>query len=254
MDPNCSGRDRRGAPPVPAPGGRRPDVETVVPDDLRDSLGFRVEREKRHRTVAIGQEVDLAGNPHRVPVTRVLTRNLLDGRIGEPRNPDLVGLAAAVALPGRLPLRQRFVGEKRPVRRQRSALRHRQRKHLGKSPLRSHAEDARHVRVTGSLRREQHAFPVVRPAHSGVRPPMPRQPPRHAARGLDDEDVDVAVVLTGKGHLRSVGGEYRILFDAHACRQPVGRAPRARHAPQVSGVREDDVCRVHRGTAEERRR
>jgi hypothetical protein len=62
-------------------------------------------------TVAIGEEVDRIADPDRIPVVRAVAGHLDHARVLEVGNPDWRRLAAAVSLPGRLPLRVRDVGE-----------------------------------------------------------------------------------------------------------------------------------------------
>ena len=76
---------------------------------LPHRLRARVVGEERDRPRAVREEVDGVADPHRVPVVGVLARDLRHARVGEGGDPDGLGLAAAVALPRRLPLEERHV-------------------------------------------------------------------------------------------------------------------------------------------------
>ena len=99
-------------------------------------------------------------------------------------------------------------------------------------------------------RGEEHPLAVRRPAHRDVRPGMPSQALGHAARGRHHEDVDIAVVLAGERDL-DPSGEKTGLFPRPDRSQPAGLAALARHAPEVAGVGEDDLCRAQRGRAKQ---
>ena len=103
-----------------APGPASADLKSrpVVVDDLGDFVGFRVIGEEADRTIAVRKEVDVVADPHGVEVVRIVARNLLHVGIGQARDPDGHGLAAAIALPGGLPLELRRVGDlvNRPAR------------------------------------------------------------------------------------------------------------------------------------------
>src|ERR1039457_7168601 len=64
---------------------------------------------------------------------------------------------------------------------------------------------------------------------------------RLAARGGDHEHVDVAVVLSGKGDLRAVGGEYRVAFEAWIGGEAAGGAAFAGGGPEGACVGECDM-------------
>src|SRR2546425_3070748 len=86
-------------------------IEPVILDELLDLLGACAVAEEGDRTAAVGKEINLVTNPHRVEVVRVLAGNGHHARIGEIGNPDFLRLTATVALPRCLPLEQRYIGQ-----------------------------------------------------------------------------------------------------------------------------------------------
>src|ERR1700730_213352 len=104
-------------------GGSRFDIEPVILDHLSYLFGTSVIRKQRYRAIAVGQEIDGIADPHRIKVVGIISRYLsLDTRIREIDDPDGLGLAATVALPGALPLQVRHVGHTHAVRRIRAFL------------------------------------------------------------------------------------------------------------------------------------
>ena len=91
-------------------------VEPVVRHHLRDLLGLGVVSIERDRTVvlpcavAVREEVDLVADPYRVGVVGVIAGNFDQVESLEVDDPDGAGLAADVALPGRLPLGIGLIG------------------------------------------------------------------------------------------------------------------------------------------------
>jgi len=96
-------------------------------------------------------------------------------------------------------------------------------------------------------RAEENLLAVGRPAHHAIGRRVPRQALGHAAGRRHGEDIDIAVVLAREGEHGAIGREERLGLEAGAGGQPRRGASLAAHAPQISGVREDDVGAVHRG-------
>ena len=76
---------------------------------------------------------------------------------------------------------------------------------------------------------------------------MEGQPPRLAARGRDDEDIEIAIVFAGEGEPLAVGREMRIEFEAGAARDAASLAAFAADDPQIAGERERDLVRASVG-------
>ena len=99
------------------PGLEGLQIQFAVGHHLRDLLALGVipiERDRAavlSRAVAVGEEVDLVADPHRVRVVGVLAGYLFQVEGLEVDDPDGGGLAADVPLPGRLPLGKGLIGE-----------------------------------------------------------------------------------------------------------------------------------------------
>ncbi len=92
-------------------GAGRGHVEAArVVDAARDRAGLGVVGVERGGAVAIGQEVQRVAHPHRVGVVAVAARHGRRVRRRQVGDPQPGRLAAAVLLPGRLPLQERRIG------------------------------------------------------------------------------------------------------------------------------------------------
>ena len=236
------------------PGADRLEVEAVVLDLLLHLARPRVVGIERHGTVAIAQEVHLRADPQRVVVVRVVARHFLDRRVGERRQPDRRGVAAAIALPHAERAPHRHIGEPAAVGRIRRFPAPRQRQPLGEGAVRVHRVELLHRRVAVAIRREQDPLAVRRPRQHGVRRGMPCEPLRHATRRGHRIDVGVAVVLAGEGDGRSVRRVDRVGLDARAAGEPLRGAAVARHRPEIAGIHERDVRAAQRRLLEQQRR
>ena len=100
--------------------GRRLDVEPVVFHHLLDLLRLHVIRKQRNGAVSIREKVNRVPDPHRVKIIRIVSGNGgLHAGVGKIDDPDGLGLPAAIALPGALPLDVRHIGDARSFRRER---------------------------------------------------------------------------------------------------------------------------------------
>ena len=225
----------------PAGAGRgRLEVESVVRQGLVDLLGREVIDEERYGASPVGQEVDLVADPHRVRVVGVVARDLLDLEVGERDDPDRRRLAATVAFPGRLPVHRRHVGQARAVGGEGRGHACRKRQFLGETAVHPDREERRDAGGARPARAENDALAVRGPAEDLVRVGVVGQPARHAARGRNDKNVGIPVVLARECDRFAVGRERRIVLDPDAGRQPRGRSAVARREPEVAGISEHD--------------
>ena len=116
MAPNCSMTMASG--PAEALLKSKP----VARERLGHLARLRVEGEQADRAVAVREEVDRVAHPQRIAVVRVVARDLRDAGVAERGDPDRRRLAAAIALPGGLPLFVRDVGQPRAVGREGRAV------------------------------------------------------------------------------------------------------------------------------------
>jgi len=231
-------------------GGSCLEVEACVLDDLLHGLRSRVIGEERHGTVAIGEEVNGAADPHGVEVVRVVARNGFDVQSGEVGEPDVPGLTAAVTLPGPLPLLQGDVGEARSVGGVRSLGGDGQREFVGES-----AGGERHsvktiegaVAVASGLEED---FAVGCPSGDDIVAGMEGDAPGDTAVRGDHIDVTIALDFCGVGDHGAVGGKGRMGHGSDAGGEPAREAAAARDDPEVAGIGEGDLRFVEGGAAE----
>ena len=76
------------------------DVMAGVFDELRDSLCRGIVADRSHRPVTVGEKVDLVGDPHRINVVGVRTRNLLGAQVAEVGYPQVARFPASIPFPG----------------------------------------------------------------------------------------------------------------------------------------------------------
>ncbi len=210
--------------------------------------------------VAVGEEVDPVASPHRDDVLRRIVRDIL-GRLGvEVVDPDVVGHAAAIALPRAELAEDAVVGELLAVRREGAEAAARQGQFLGQiagqcdgvQPAHEVVERV-HPRAKDdvlAVRRPGH-HDVVRPHAVGDIVPAERggigEPLRHAAVGRHHVDFRVAVVLAGEGDGLAVGREPGEHLEAFAVRELARRAAVGTDGVEVAGVGEDDLVLINRG-------
>ena len=223
------------------------DVRPRVLQGLGHLLRRRVVDEQGGGAVAVGEEVDAVTDPHGIEVAGALPRDLLDGGVGEPGDPDRRGQAAAVALPGHVDARRaaavpaRHVGEMGTVGREGALLGRGQRQGLRQSaPLDGDGVEPVRERAVAA-RAEDHPLAVRRPAHRAVDAGVPGQAAGDAAGDRHEIDVPVAVVLAGEGEPLAVGREGGVGLDADSGGQPAGLSPLAPHHPEVPRVSEGDL-------------
>ena len=83
---------------------------------------------------------------------------------------------------------------------------------------------------------------------------MVGQAARDAAGSGDDEDISVAIEITGEGDQGAVGREVRKPFDASGRSEAAGVSAVAADDPEIVGVGEDDLRFAHRGKTQQERR
>ena len=225
-------------------------VETGAGQKAGDSARLRVVREERHRTVAIGEEIDRIADPHRVVVVRIVARHAYDARIGQVGNVHRRRLPAAIALPKRLPAKVRNVRQVRGIGRERARLGHGQWEPLRKAAGCGHGKQLIRIRRAVAIGSEEHVLAVGRPTDGDVCRGMIGQTPGLAARGRDHVDVDVLVVHAGEGDLRSVGRKDGARFEPVPRRQAMRGAARAVDDPNVAAVGKGDLRATDRGIAQ----
>ena len=232
------------------------DVELGEARQLARRLGGEVVDVEVHpfRLVPVGQEVDAVAAPHGDDVEGRVGGDVLDRLGGEVVDPDVVGHAAAVALPGPELAEDPVVGELRVVRGIGAEPAARQRE-LVRRPavLRGQIELAVEIVPFGHARAEDDLAAVVGPAHDQVvrahavgdvvaaEAGRVGQTLGDAAAGRDEIDLAVAVVLAGEGDRGAVGrepGEGLVAFIVGG--QLAGHAPGERHRVEVAGIAEDD--------------
>ncbi len=226
-----------------------------MPGQLRDLLRIAVEGEQVELAGAVGEEIDRVADPHRVRVVAAALGlgDLLDAQPVEREDPDPRGRAAPVVLPLAEPLAERGVGQVPPVGRVRRAVAVGHRQLLREAARGPDGEELREAaREDLPLRREQDRA-VRREAADDVLAGMRRQPGRLAARGGDDEGIDVAVVGRGEGDQPPVGREVRVRFGPRVRRQSPHVRAVGPGGPEVVGVDEDDPPGGDVGVVEERR-
>src|SRR5579864_7796381 len=123
------------------------DVQALVAYRLAYLAGSEVVGEQRDRAVAVGEEIDLLSDPHRVEDIRVFGGDFVELGIGEASDPDLAGPPAAVPLPSREGGRIRFVGQALGIRRKRSECSHGQVDRGGEFAVNGHEKKAQKTRI-----------------------------------------------------------------------------------------------------------
>jgi hypothetical protein len=207
------------------------------------------------RAVAVRKEVQAAAGPHGVRVVRILPGDLLDGRVGDPRDPDRRGPPATVALPGEVPLGVHRavpvgdVGDPGAVRRE-APLGHPGERDLGGQAARQgHRVQPAEKSAAGN---EEHPLAIRRPPLHPVHAGVPGQPARHAPCGRHQVDVVVPLVIAGEGHPPAVRRKGRVDLDSRAGREPAGIPSFARDHPEIARVREGDLVAAQGGLPQPR--
>ena len=181
-----------------------------------------VVHEQVHRAVAVGEVVDLVADPHREDVLGVVVGDLLQLGGAHRVDPDVVGLAAPVVLPGaefaEHPVHREFL----PVRGVGAEAALGGGDELRQAAFGVHqAELAAQAAETPLLAAVDDPLAVGRPAHHDIVGPHPlahlvaayegavSQAPGLAAGDGDGIDFRVAVVLGGEGHRPAVRRDFR---------------------------------------------
>ena len=239
-----------------AAGGRVHDRKVGVIRELRDLLRGRVVAVDVELTVAVGAEVDLAVEPHRIGVVAASgrLRHVLGRVRGRVEDDEIRDLAAAIVLPFVERVAERDVDDLLAVRRIDRLRRMRNRQ------LRRHPAADRHgeeldvaSRVDLARRGEEDIRAIRREPERDIRPRMPRQPLRHAALGRHDVNVRVAFVAAGEGDPLPVRREARPRLDAGMRRQPPHAAAVEVRDPEIVRVSEGDPVAADGGIGEKPR-
>ena len=224
-----------------------------------DVVGVQVER-----AVAVGVEVDLVSDPHRVALG---PRGRRDGfELGglQVVDEEILRPTAFVALPRAEVARQRRVHDLRSARREVAAARDRHRQRDRQTAVEIDRVQVRvGQRPTVAHRAEQHRLAVVGPTvHLVVVAPairqrtarrIPRQLFRHAAGRRNHVHLLVAVVLAGERDPRAVGRKLREQLEPVVRGQARRGTAVRRREPQIARIAEDDFVAVDVGEAQELR-
>ena len=241
---------------------RELDVVILVVRELLRFVRLQVEDVQVHppKLVAVGGEVNLVPVPHRDDFLVVRLRQLLRLLRGEVVQPEVVGHAAAVALPGAELAEDAVVDELGIVRRKGAEAAAGQRQ-----LLRQAAVDRNREQLTDEIimrlepRAEHDRLIVVLPAHDDVVRPHavghvvaaegrgPGQPAGRAAVGRHDVNLGVAVVLAGEREPFAVGRKPRKHLEPVVVRDPAGDPPAAGTRYRLPGVGECHPVAVNRG-------
>ncbi len=207
--------------------------------------------------VAVGAQIESPADPHRVHVvaTRRGLGNAVDRVRRDVEEPHLRDEPAAVALPLQVRRVVRVVGDRLSVGRVGGAAGVRDREGGLEPALHGHRVELRVPVVDGGARRrEEDGFAVGREALHDVASGMPRKPLRHAARGGDDVDVEVAVELGAEREERAVGAEGRPHLHARTGGDAFDAAAVEAARPDVVPVDEGDAVFRERRVREHLRR
>ena len=247
---------------------RKLDVVILEGGVLRRFLRREIVTEQIHVPVAIREKVDLIiWRPHRDDVLSLVVRDVLDPAGLEIVNPDVVGHAAAVTLPGAELPKDPVVRHLRVVRRKREKPAARHGELLGQLGIQANrvklaveVVEGPHARAKGDLRLR------VLPRHHHVVWPHAirniiaterrgeRQPLRLTAIRRHHAHLGVAVVLRSEGDHLPVGREAREgVVAGRRGQSPRGSAVHA-HGVEISRVAEDNLRAVGRREAEQARR
>ena len=221
------------------------DWEVLVRRQLLHAACRRIERVQIEFAVAVGIEVELAADPHRVDVVAAIRRlgNLPECVVSEAHDRDARRGAAAIGFPLRLRRRLR-IGDLATVGRDVGIDAPRDRQALGERSVRVDREQVHLARgLHVALRAENHATAIVEAFHEIVGA-VPGQALRAAAGDRHDVDVDVAVVIATESNGCTVGREVRLRFLTLGRRHAVGAAAVAVGDPDVAVIDERDVAPV----------
>ena len=236
-------------------GRCRLDVESVIRNHFLHFLALRLIGEQRNRAVAVGKEINRVADPQGIKVVGIFAGNLgFNAGIRKLGKPNGLGLAPSVALPGRLPLVDRHIGQLGSAGRV-GAFRGARQGELGReAALGRHGVEARVARgEAGARRAEQNRAPVRRPAHHYVGAGMIRQLARHATLRRNYVDIRIAGVVSRKGHPAAVRRKLRIGFNSNARGEAFRLAAPAVHRPEIPRKTKNDLRLADRRTAQQQR-
>ena len=241
------------------------DVEVLVVRDLPRGFRLQVVGEQVHALVrvAVGEEINGIAVPHGHDVAGRVVGDVRDGLLLEVIDPQVVGLAAAVALPGAKLAEDAVIHQLLLVGRVGTPAAARQRKLFGQAAVDRHGiQLADEVDPRVGSRADDDRL-VVAPRHHQIVRAIPignvvvfeaagkGNPPRNTAFGRHHVDLGAAVVLAGERQPAAVGretGEHFIAdvtgeFSRHA-------APRGDRV-QVAGIGKDNPVAMDRREAEQ---
>ena len=200
--------------------------------------------------VAVGEEIDFVAMPHREHFASRRSWSSLFGLLGgEIVNPQVVGHAAAVALPSAELAKDAVVGELRIVRRKRAETAARQRKLFRQAAVDRDGKELADEIVDEIGMRERKTIvllscfqpmtmlfgPMRSATSSRWRVAVKVSRSRRAALGGHEIDLGVAVVLAGEGEPFAVGGKAGKHFKTVMAGHPPGDA--AVRRDQCTGCR-----------------
>src|SRR5579864_1829940 len=119
--------------------------------------------------VTVGDKVHLVPDPHRVPILRVLPRNLDNRRIGKLRNPHSCGIASAIATPGYPAQAPRIcewhIRDVASIRRIRSRFSHGQRNFCRQATFKRNGKQSVEARIAVAAGTKKDLLAVWRPSN-----------------------------------------------------------------------------------------
>ncbi len=212
--------------------------------------------------IAVGGEIHLRAGPHRNDVLRRVAGNVGDAPGVEIVDPDIVGLAAAVAFPGAELAEHAVVRHLLAIGREGAESPAREGKLFGESSVAAYRKELPDKIIGFMLAGAIDNGCIVLPGHDDVVRPHPvrdvvaaehcgrGQTAWNAAVGGHQVDFGVPVVLACKGDTLPVRGETREHFVADIGRQPAGCTSCGGHGEEVTRIGEDNAVAVHRGETE----
>ena len=224
----------------PAVGGGELDVVVLEVGHLLRLLRAGVVNEDVHRAVAVGEEVDFVAHPHGEDILGVVVGHVFDRLLVRIVDPDVVGHAAFVVLPGAELAHDTIVSQAPAVGCIAAKAAFGQGDHFGESAVAADGVESAAEAVADAVAVDD-ARAVCGPRHDDVVRPHAvaevvagvgrgvGQAHRFAAVGGDGVDLRVAVVLAGEGDRAAVGRVAGEHFIARVCRQASGLAARSGH-------------------------
>ena len=157
-------------------GAGRHDVLAGVPYQLGDLLRLGIVAEESHRAIAIGEEIGLVADPHRIDIVGIGARHFDCGEVGEIDHPEIAGRTASIPLPRdevgearcELPAIDGCIDHALAIGRIGAHAAHGQRQRFGKAAFGRHRIKLRVSGLAEAIGAEQNALAVGSPAHHAV--------------------------------------------------------------------------------------